>query len=227
MASGSEAVGEKFEARTEGRPDVRGFLHRPLNPSGDGLVLTHGAGGHAGMPLLVALAGAFAQAGLIVLRCDLPYRQKRATGPPSPRGAARDREGLRHAAHTLRETGVGRLFLGGQSYGGRMASMLVAEEPPLVAGLLLLSYPLHPPGKPDEVRSAHLPRIRVPALFVHGDGDPFGSIEELAAARALIPAATELVVAKGGHDLGWGRRRGDAGLPARVVAAFRSFIGGG
>lgn len=226
MARTSGQVGEKFEARAAGRPDVRGFLHRPVRPSGDGLVLTHGAGGNAGMPLLVALGGAFAEAGVTVLRCDLPYRQKRVTGPPSPHGAGLDREGLSHAVHALRETCGGRLFLGGQSYGGRMASMLVADEPALVAGLLLLSYPLHPPGKLDDVRSGHLPRVRVPALFVHGDRDPFGSPEELAPARALIPAATELIGVEGGHDLGWGPRRGDATLPARVVAAFQSLVGG-
>jgi uncharacterized protein len=226
MVGRSVSDGEAFAAVAAGWPDVRGFLHRPGRPAGDGLVLTHGAGGNAGMPLLVALAGAFAEAGVTVLRCDLPYRQKRATGPPSPQGAARDREGLRHAVRALGELCGGRLFLGGQSYGGRMASMLAADEPALVAGLLLLSYPLHPPGKPEDVRSAHLPRVRVPALFVSGDRDPFGSLEELAPARALIPAATELIGVKGGHDLGWGRRRGDAALPARVVGAFRSLVGG-
>ncbi|MGH7389061.1 MAG: alpha/beta hydrolase family protein [Candidatus Rokuibacteriota bacterium] len=190
-------------------------------------MLTHGAGGHCGMPLLVALAGAFAEGGVTVLRCDLPYRQKRAGGPPSPQGAGRDREGLRHAVHALRATCGGRVFVGGQSYGGRMASMLVAEEPAPAQALLLLSYPLHPPGKPDDLRIEHLPRIRVPAMFVHGDADPFGTPGELARARALIPARTELVTVRGGHDLGWGRRRGDAELPPRVVATFRALVGGG
>ncbi len=226
MVSGRQAGGEQFEAREAGQPDVRGVLHRPLNPTGDGLVLTHGAGGHAGMPLLVAVAGAFVEHGVAVLRCDLPFRQERATGPPSPRSGGRDRDGLRHAVRALGGVCAGRLFLGGQSYGGRMASMLVADEPALAAGLLLLSYPVHPPGKPGNVRAAHLPRLRVPALFVHGESDPFGSIDELAVARGLIAAPTELVVAKGGHDLGWGRGRGDPALPARVAATFRSLVGG-
>jgi predicted alpha/beta-hydrolase family hydrolase len=207
------------------RPAVRGFLHRAAPPSGDGLVLTHGAGGNAGMPLLVAVATAFADAGTTVLRCDLPYRQKRPTGPPSPQGAARDRAGLEHAVRALRAQCAGRLFLGGQSYGGRMASMLAAEQPVLVAALLLLSYPLHPPDRPGELRTPHFARLTIPVLFVQGDADPFGSREELEQARALVPARSAVLAVKGGHDLGWGRGRGDTSLPARVVEAFRGLAG--
>lgn len=220
-------TGEPFERRASGEPDVSGFLHRPARPSGDGIVLTHGAGGDCRMPLLVALAGAFAGAGVTALRCDLPFRQQRASGPPAPQGAARDRAGLRHAVRALRKSGPGRVFLGGQSYGGRMASMLVAEEPSLAAALLLLSYPLHPPGRPDDVRAAHLPRLRVPALFVHGDADPFGAPAEIDEARALVPAPTALVVVRGGHDLGWSRGKGDPSLPARVVTALRDLAPAG
>src|SRR5580704_12425594 len=108
---------------------VRGFLHRPETVGGPGLVLTHGAGGNCRMPLLVAAAEAFTEAGLTVLRCDLPFRQRRPSGPPSPSGAAADRAGLREAAAMLRRTVVGPVFLGGQSYGGRQATMLAADEP--------------------------------------------------------------------------------------------------
>jgi len=201
-----------------GDPPVRGVLHPAAGA--DGLVLTHGAGGTMDTPLLVAVAVAFAARGVWVLRCNLPYRQARPSGPPSPSGAARDREGLRAALGVLRERASGRLFLGGHSYGGRMASMLVAEQPTLVSGLLLHSYPLHPPGKPQDMRSAHLPAIRVPTLFVHGTTDPFGRPEELTAARALIPARTSALQVSGGHDLGWSAKRGDKQLPDRIVAAF-------
>src|SRR5262249_19922971 len=81
---------------------VRGFLHRPERASGLGLVLTHGAGGNCTAPLLVAAATAFAAAGAHVLRCDLPFRQRRPTGPPSPAGAAADRAGLRSAVAAMR-----------------------------------------------------------------------------------------------------------------------------
>src|SRR3954466_9732773 len=107
-------------------PAVRGFLHRPLERSastGDALVLTHGAGGNCNAPLLIALAEKFADAGWTVLRCDLPSRQLRATGPPRGNGSE-DREGLRRAAQVLRKIVSGRIFLGRQSYGGRQATML-------------------------------------------------------------------------------------------------------
>src|SRR6202521_4809384 len=90
-------------ADTSVEPHVRGFLHRPALPSGDGLVLTHGAGSNSKAPLLVALAEAFAGAGVTVLRCDLPYRQSRPYGPPRPGDAAHDREGLRNAVSVLRK----------------------------------------------------------------------------------------------------------------------------
>jgi predicted alpha/beta-hydrolase family hydrolase len=201
-----------------GDPAVRGVLHPGSGP--DGLVLTHGAGGNKDTPLLVAVAEAFAARGVSVLRCDLPFRQARARGAPSPAGAARDRDGLRAALAVLRRRVTGRLFLGGHSYGGRQATLLAAEEPAVAAGLLCLAYPLHPPGRPGAPRTEHFPRLTVPALFVHGTRDPFGSPEELRAALALIPAATGLVLAEGaGHDLG----RHDAVARDAVRALFRLF----
>jgi predicted alpha/beta-hydrolase family hydrolase len=195
---------------------IRGFLHRPEGIAERGLVLTHGAGGNCRAPLLVAAAEAFSAAGFSVLRCDLPFRQRRPHGPPSPSGAAADRAGLREAVLVLRGIVTGPVFLGGQSYGGRQATMLAADEPELAAALLLFSYPLHPPGKPDRLRTEHFPRLRVPALFIQGTADPFGSIAELRAAIAAIPAPTRLVPIDGaGHDL----RRGRFDLAA-VTAAF-------
>src|SRR5271168_335173 len=185
---------------------VRGFLHRPDGAAGPGLVLTHGAGGNCRMPLLVAAAEAFAVAGMTVLRCDLPFRQRRPNGPPSPSGAAADRTGLREAVTTMRRMVAGPVFLGGQSYGGRQATMLAADDPDVADALLLFSYPLHPPGKPERLRTEHFPRLGVPVLFVQGTVDPFGSVDELSAAIGLIPAATRLITIDGaGHDLKRGR----------------------
>src|SRR5438093_639381 len=144
---GSTPAGEAFRSDGLDTPAVVGFLHRPTADVRDGIVLTHGAGGNCNAPLLLALASAFADAGVAALRVDLPYRQSRATGPPSPGGAARDRDGLRRAVGELRQISDGRVFLGGQSYGGRQASMLAADAPDLADALLLLSYPLHPPGR--------------------------------------------------------------------------------
>lgn len=207
-------------------PPVRGFLHRPEHGSGDGLVLAHGAGGNSNSPLLITVAGAFAGSGFTVLRCDLPYRQNRPYGPPRPGDAERDRDGLRNAVAALRKLGCRRMFLGGHSYGGRQATILCAAEPDLVAGLLLLSYPLHPPRKPAQLRVQHLPRLQVPALFVHGTRDPFGTIEEMEAALGMIPAKTKLLRVDGtGHDLGFKAKSMPEELVGEVVAAFSGFFG--
>jgi predicted alpha/beta-hydrolase family hydrolase len=164
------------------------------------LVLTHGAGSNASSPLLIAVAQAFARSGYGVQRYNLPFRVARPGGPPMPTMAARDRAGLEEAVLAVR--GRGRVLLGGHSYGGRQASMLIAEKPELVDGLLLLSYPLHPPRKPAELRTAHFPRLQRPALFVQGTRDPFGSVEEMRTAIGLIPARTKLMEVEGaGHDL--------------------------
>ena len=205
-------------------PHVRGFLHEPTQPDGSGLVLTHGAGGNCSSKLLRAQGNAFADAGVLVLRCDLPFRQSRPSGPPFPAMAARDREGLRRAVDILRKKTPGRIFLGGHSYGGRQASMLAAEQPDLVAGLLLLSYPLHPPRKPTELRTAHFPQLKTPALFVHGGRDPFGSQQEMHAAVALLPGKHLLMEIEGaGHEL-LGKKK-DEDLPVRIVKAFQEFFG--
>src|SRR5258705_3881542 len=102
----------------------------------------------------------------------------------------------------MREITPAFILLGGHSYGGRQSSILAAESPELAQGLLLLSYPLHPPRKPDQLRTQHFPQLRTPALFIHGARDPFGSIEEMQAALPLIPARHHLVgLEKTGHEL--------------------------
>ena len=218
-------------------PAVRGWLHTPRAPNGDALILTHGAGSNCNAPLLVALGETFAGHGYVVLRCDLPFRQVRRTGPPFPGNAERDRAGLRHAVAVLRKSVAGRIFLGGHSYGGRQATMFCAAEPELVkpelvkaapdkselvAGLLLLSYPLHPPRKPEQLRIQHLPSLRTPSLFVQGTRDPFGSVEEITNALQLIPAKTELMTLEGvGHDLGFKGKAKAVELPASILAKFQ------
>jgi predicted alpha/beta-hydrolase family hydrolase len=161
------------------------------------LLLTHGAGSNRNAPLLVAISKSLE--GVDVVRYDLPFRQKRPSGPPRPGDAAEDRAGLREQIQLLKARGERPLYLGGVSYGGRQASMLVSEEQDLVDGLLLLSYPLHPPGKRDQLRTVHLANIHTKTLFVHGTRDPFGSIEQGA-----------------GHDL--------KGATALIASAFRAFF---
>ncbi len=206
-------------------PAVRGFLHRPAKSNHEGLVFTHGAGGNAKSPLLVALAEAFAGAGFTVLRCDLPFRQNRSFGPPRPSDAERDRQGLKNAVAEMRKLVSGRVFLGGQSYGGRQATMLCAAEPELADGLFLTSYPLHPPGKPLQLRVQHFPDLRTPGLFIQGTRDPFGSIEEVEKALKQIPAKTKLIPVEGvGHDLGFSGKKKSGDLAAQAVEAFLTFF---
>jgi len=230
-------------------PPIRGFLHTPDTPTGDVLILTHGAGGNAQAPLLRALADAFSNAGITVLRCNLPYRQQRPYGPPGPGDAARDRAGLKNAVAAMKQGAAikqgapllasvarsgdflepghkGRIFLGGHSYGGRQSSMLCAEEPDLVSGLLLLSYPLHPPRKPEQQRTQHLPDLRTPTLFVQGTRDPFASIAELQQALKMIPAKTKLLAIEGaGHDLGFKGKATRGELPQKILSEFQQLFG--
>ncbi len=203
------------------RDGVVGDLYRPDGDPVAALVLTHGAGGNRDATLLRRAATEFAAAGALVLRFDLPFRQRRPKGPPSPSTAAQDRDGIALAVAAVRELSSAPVILGGHSYGGRQASMLAAERPDICDGLLSFSYPLHPPGKPEKARTAHLPDLRCPCVFVHGTRDPFGTPDEMRAALTLISAPHTLVLVDGrGHDLA--PDKSDA-VPAAVDAATTAF----
>jgi len=202
---------------------VGGFLHKPAEPNGNAVVLAHGAGANCRSKLLVEMCDALAEWGFTALRFDLPFRRARPFGPPRPGAAEQDREALRRAAAMLRAKIPGRVFLGGHSYGGRQAAMLVAEDPDVAEGLLLLSYPLHPPKKPSELRTKYFPNLRKPALFVHGTRDLFGTIEEMKIALKSIPATPKLIEVDGaGHELL--PKKSDSDLPARIAREFRAFV---
>ncbi len=191
----------KLTSKVFERELVRGYLHEPEGSSDAGpraaMALFHGAGSNCQAPLLKAVAEAFASAGWLVLRGDLPYRQERSSGPPRGNGS-KDRDGIRRAAEELRKLAPGvPLCLAGHSYGGRQCSMVATEHPAAARALLLLSYPLHPPGEAEKPRTAHFPDLRTPGLFVHGTRDPFGSIAELEEALRLIPARTRLIAVQG------------------------------
>ena len=196
---------------------VRGTLHRA---SGSWwLALAHGAGTNSNAPLLVAVAEALEQHGISTLRIDLPFRQARAKGPPFPAQAAADRAGIRAAIAHLRSLGATKVAIGGHSYGGRQALMLAAEDPAAASALLLISYPLHPPGQPEKPRTAHFPDLRTPSLFVSGSKDNFGSPQELQAAVRAIPAHTRVEFLEGqAHSL----RPKSAD---RIALSFIEFLG--
>lgn len=201
---------------------VRGILHESMGGEGDGLVLTHGAGANCRSPLLVTLAEAFCGIGVTVLRYDLPFRQERPKGPPL-RNAERDQKGIALATQWMKRRVTGRVFAGGHSYGGRQTTMIAASYPDLAEGLLLLSYPLHPPKSPNQIRTLHFPQMQTPALFVHGTRDGFGSPEEMQEALRLIPAQTRLVAIEGaGHELL--SKKKEEVVKQAVVAAFQEMF---
>lgn len=163
------------------------------------LLLTPGAGSDRNHASLLAIEGAVAP--LPVARVDFPYRTAGRKAPdraPVLLDCVRaEAAALAAAAEVAPET----IVLGGRSMGGRMCSMAVADGLP-AAGLVLISYPLHPPGKPENLRVEHLARLEVPCLFVHGTRDPFGTPEELESWTATIPGAvTHVWIAGGRHDL--------------------------
>jgi uncharacterized protein len=206
-----------------GAPAVHGCLHVPERPTGKAVVLTHGAGADCQSKLLVAMSEALSTSGFTVLRFDLPFRRARPQGPPSPGAAIQDRDGLRRAVTLMREKKNRQVFLGGHSYGGRQATMLISEEPELVDGLLVFSYPLHPPQKPLQLRTGHFPKLSTPTFFVHGTRDPFGTIAEMNSALQLIPASHLMLEVEGaGHDLLAKKAAGE--FPACVVTEFQRFL---
>jgi uncharacterized protein len=162
------------------------------------LVLGHGAGAGMKSDFMEAFASGVARRGVSVWRFNFPYAER---GTRAPDRAPVLEEAFRAVAAAARERASGPLLLGGKSLGGRIASHLAAAQEPC-AGLVLLGYPLHPPGKPERLRIEHLPHIRVPTLFVEGTRDPFCPLPTLR--RVLEEAEIEAEVAvieDGDHSL--------------------------
>ncbi len=182
---------------------IAGVAHEPTGTPSGVVVLTHGAGGSRESALLQRVCDEWAGRGWLAVRYNLPYRRRRPTGPPSGSGAS-DRAGIVEAIMVCRALAGGPLIVGGHSYGGRLTSMVVASQETVPVDVLtLFSYPLHPPGKPERARTEHLPEITVPTVFTHGTSDPFGTLDELRDAAALIPAPTEIAEITGArHNLG-------------------------
>lgn len=167
------------------------------SPKVGALMLTPGAGAGRDNRTLVAVEAAVAP--LPCLRMDFPYRIAGRRAPDRvPVAVAHI---VDQSARFVDELGIDadQLVLGGRSYGGRMCSMAVAQGLP-AAGLILLSYPLHPPGKPEKPRIEHFPGITVPVLFVSGERDPFGSPDEFAGYIGAITGPVTQAWLPGGHD---------------------------
>jgi uncharacterized protein len=183
------------------------------------LVLAHGAGAGQQHPFMVRTARGLAARGIDVVTFDFPYMQ---SGRKVPDKAPVLEQAFRDAIAVA--TGLsraGRVFIGGKSMGGRMATHLGAAGVPGVAGLVALGYPLHPPGRPDQLRVAHLPAIRVPLLIVQGERDTFGTPDELRPYLEEIPGPATLHVVDGGdHSLTVRGRKGSDDAILDVIARW-------
>lgn len=187
-------------------------------PKPKGLLLTPGAGADRDQTSLVAIDDALTAKGIAVERMDFPYRlagRKAPDRPPVLLQAVRDGAARFAAEAKLQPESIA---LGGRSMGGRICSMAVADGL-RAAALVLISYPLHPPGKPEKLRTEHFSGISVPCLFISGTKDTFGTQEELTAATKLIPGRVHHVWLEGGDH---GLRRKDP----QVVEAVWSWLNG-
>lgn len=207
---------------------VPAAVHRHSRARGTAVLLTHGAGGDLDTPHLVALADAIAARGRIVVRVDQPWRAAGRAAPPPPHRAVPGYLAVAEAAR--RAVGPRRDWvLGGHSNGGRIASHALAEHRPRrVVGLLLVSYPLHRPGHPEDVRVEQWPSVAVPTLVLQGSADPFGGADEVRTHVDLLPAGSVVVEVPGAdHGFAVPRTRSSDGRrhePAEVGASLGGVV---
>jgi len=191
------------------------------------VILAHGAGAGMSTSFMAAMSALLVERGLLVSRFEFAYMAARVEGKRRPPPKA---ETLIPEFRAIVERvaaaapAAQKLLIGGKSMGGRVASYVADEMP--VAGLVCLGYPFHPPGKPDQLRTAHLESLQSPALIVQGERDPFGSRVEVEALQ-LSPAIRLAWIGDGDHDFGprggsGFTRRGNLAAAADAVEKFAS-----
>ena len=187
--------------------------YRAATPSGRLLVLAHGAGAGQHHPFMTAIATRLSARGIDVVTFDFDYMREQRKVPDRAPVLEQCFGAVIDGATGRDEFAGHRLLIGGKSMGGRMATHLAAAAYPHVSGVVAFGYPLHPPGKPQQLRTAHLPAIRTPLLIVQGSRDTFGTPEELRPVVAAIPGPATLHVVEGGdHSLVVPRTAKDAVL---------------
>jgi uncharacterized protein len=194
-----------------------------------GLVLAHGAGGRQTSSFVVRAGQELAARGVVVATFDFPYITSGRSAPDKPAVLEAHWRAVVDEARARPEFRKRPLFIGGKSMGGRIASHVAAAGLDGIAGLVFFGYPLHPPGRPQQRRDAHLPSIREPMLFIQGTRDEFGTSAEI---RELLPrlnGAVELVeIADGDHSFKTRTKvtgkKPDAAI-ADVMDAAAAFIG--
>ena len=189
------------------------------------LVLAHGAGAGHDHPWMKKVGQGLADRGVRVVTFDFPYKAQKKSVPDKPAVleaafATAWREAHEAAAREGRQPRS--WFAGGKSMGGRISSQVAAKSgfDPALAGLIFFGYPLHPPGKPEQRRDAHLPAIRVPMLFLHGSKDPFGTPAEMSSLIAGLPGARLELVEGGDHSLEIRRKGYTLDAVLDLAAAF-------
>jgi predicted alpha/beta-hydrolase family hydrolase len=217
---------ESGDIRIEvGDGTVSGAFARPAEPFAT-LIVAPGAGSSFDHPFLTGFTRALNEAGVATLRFNFPYRE---AGRRLPDRAPIAVAAWRAARATAADRSPGLpVFAAGKSFGGRMASMAVAEGMP-AAGLVLLGYPLHPPGKPEQTRDQHLYGLSLPMLFLQGTRDPFAAPAELTPVVARIGAAARLLlIDEANHSFEVrGQKRPAAEIGAAVAAPVAEFLGAG
>jgi uncharacterized protein len=181
---------------------VSALVYRPApeTRAGLALLLAHGAGGNQMSPFMVDYAKGVAARGIDVATFNFAYSEQKRKLPDRTDKLEACWRAVIAAARSgalSPEIARDRLAIGGKSMGGRIASHIAASDPEGIAGLVALGYPLHPPGKPEQLRAKHLPAIAVPMLIVQGERDPFGTPDELRPVLRTMKAKTELYVVEG------------------------------
>jgi hypothetical protein len=194
----------------------------PAGPAGATLILAHGAGAGQRSPFMVSFANALTALGVETITFNFPYTEQKRRVPDRP---AVLEACYRSVIDAVRPP-AGRLFIGGKSMGGRIATQVAAADPERpIAGLVLLGYPLHPPGRPAERRDAHLPAVGRPMLFIQGSRDAFGTPSELTLALASVsPPATLHVVTGGDHSFKVSREADQAAVYEDVQRTIAGWV---
>ena len=213
---------ERFTIDVASRGPVSAAYARPTDASAS-LVVAHGAGAGMDHPFLTGFTRATNDLGVATLRFNFPYLEAgRRSTDPAPVAISAWRAAFEAARS--RAPDAEPVWVGGKSFGGRIASMAVAEGMP-AAGLVFLGYPLHPPGKPDRLRADHLFEIRVPMLFLQGSADPFATRAVLEPVIERLGArATLHTIEGGGHSLEVSRREDPREVGASLAPIVVAFI---
>jgi uncharacterized protein len=192
--------------------------------AGAWLVLAHGAGAGQRHPFMVSISKALAEHGIDVVTFNFPYMEQKRRAPDRTPVLEASFRAVVATAGEQRSLKTRRLFIGGKSMGGRMATHLAAQGMDALHGVIALGYPLHPPGKPQQTRAAHLPAITAPVLIVQGERDAFGTPAELAPVLRSMPADVTLHVVPGADHSLTVKGRASAGGLGEVATLIAEWV---